>query len=82
MNKSGEPSFEEMLTQLESVVSAVEGGKIGLEEVIGQYEKGMALIKRCRTLLAQAENRIQSIQIAEDGSIRTSPMESPDEGTV
>ncbi|NLX14788.1 MAG: exodeoxyribonuclease VII small subunit [Phycisphaerales bacterium] len=78
MNKSGEPSFEEMLTQLESVISAVEGGKIGLEEVIGQYEKGMALIKRCRTLLAQAENRIQSIQIAEDGSIRTSPMESPD----
>jgi len=80
MSKTEEPSFEEMLTQLETVVSAVEEGKIGLEGVIGQYEKGMKLIQRCRTLLAQAEARIQTLQVAEDGSLRATPMESSGEG--
>ncbi len=75
MSKSEEPSFEEMLSQLEAVVSAVEEGKIGLEEVINQYEKGMKLIQRCRALLTQAEARIQTLQIAEDGSLRATPAE-------
>lgn len=80
MSNTEEPSFEAMLTELEAVVTAVEEGKIGLEEVIDQYEKGMKLIQRGRALLAQAEARIQTLQAAEDGTLRTSSVESPGEG--
>ncbi len=56
------PSFEEALTQLEAIAERIERGEIGLEESIGEYEKGMALVKQCRAILAKAEVRIQKIQ--------------------
>ena len=71
------PTFEKMLSELKSIVSAVEEGKIGLEESIKEYEKGMKLIQRCRKVLADAEARIQKLQIADDGSVSTTPMEEP-----
>ncbi|MHC4442684.1 MAG: exodeoxyribonuclease VII small subunit [Planctomycetota bacterium] len=74
-----EPTFEEMLSELEAIVSAVEEGKIGLEESIDQYEKGMKLIQRCRQVLTNAEARIQKLQVAENGTISTTPMEEPKE---
>ncbi|MFQ5461414.1 MAG: exodeoxyribonuclease VII small subunit [Phycisphaerae bacterium] len=55
------PSFEEALAQLEAIAEQIERGDIGLEESISQYEKGMALVKQCRAILAKAELRIQKI---------------------
>ncbi|UCD27712.1 MAG: exodeoxyribonuclease VII small subunit [Planctomycetota bacterium] len=75
MAKNKEPTFEEMLTQLESIVSAIEEGKIGLQQAIKEYEKGMKLIQSCRKVLTEAEARIQQLQVAEDGSAKTVPME-------
>jgi len=65
-----ELTFEEALAELESIVSAIEQGKIGLEQAISQYEKGMKLIHRCRSVLADAEARIQQLQLADDGTLR------------
>ena len=55
------PTFEQALADLEKIVTDVEQGKIGLEESIDQYEKGMKLIKHCRTILEAAEKRIETI---------------------
>ncbi len=57
-----EPTFEDAMKRLETIVQSIEQGKIGLEDSIKQYEEGMGLIKRCRTVLADAEMKIQHLQ--------------------
>jgi len=70
-------TFEEAQAQLEAIVTAIEQGKIGLEESITQYEKGMKLLRRCRSMLADAEVKIQQLQLTEDGSLNPTPMKPP-----
>lgn len=51
--------FEEALSKLEEIVSQIEAGKVSLEESIDKYGQGIALIKQCRSILDQAEKKIQ-----------------------
>ncbi|MGB0717336.1 MAG: exodeoxyribonuclease VII small subunit [Phycisphaerae bacterium] len=67
-------SFEDSLRELEQIAEKIEGGEIGLEESITQYEKGMALVKHCREILGKAELRIQKLQESENGSAETTDM--------
>jgi len=73
-----ELTFEQALAQLEAIVSAIEQGRIGLEESIAEYEKGMKLIRYCRTVLADAEAKIQQLQLSEDGTLAPTPMPPPE----
>src|SRR5262249_8924672 len=59
-------SFEEALAQLEGIVRDLEDGKIGLEESLARYERGVGLIKRCQSQLRQAEQRIQLLTGVDD----------------
>ncbi len=72
--------FEEALAGLEDIVNAIEQGKIGLEESIGRYEEGMALIRHCRGILAEAELKIQKLQADAEGQLHPEPLEpAPDQ---
>lgn len=62
-----ELSFEEAITDLTDIVDRIEQGRIPLQESLDQYEKGMALIKHCRTILQQAEQRIEKITKEQEG---------------
>ncbi|MCK4913732.1 MAG: exodeoxyribonuclease VII small subunit [Planctomycetes bacterium] len=53
--------FEKAISQLSDIVARIEQGEIPLQDSISQYEKGMALIKHCRTILQKAEKRIEKI---------------------
>ena len=68
------PTFEEALEQLETIAEHIEQGKIGLEESIAQYEKGMALVKQCREILSKAEQKIQQLQERADGTLETTDL--------
>lgn len=57
----GELSFEESIKELTNIVGKIEQGQIPLQDSLEQYEKGMALIKQCRTILQKAEKRIEKI---------------------
>ncbi len=57
----GELSFEESIKELTNIVGKIEQGQIPLQDSLEQYEKGMALIKQCRTILEKAEKRIEKI---------------------
>ena len=70
-------TFEEALKQLETIADQIEQGKIGLEESITKYEKGMALVKRCREILANAESKIQKLQELPDGTLEAGEFERP-----
>ncbi|MEM7578045.1 MAG: exodeoxyribonuclease VII small subunit [Planctomycetota bacterium] len=63
--KPDELSFEESLEQLEGLIERVESGEIGLEEAIAQYERGTALVKRCRSVLDVAEKRIAELTVGQ-----------------
>lgn len=54
--------FEEALKRLEQIVDSIEQGKIGLEDSIKSYEEGMALVRSCRAVLQEAEQKIQYLQ--------------------
>jgi exodeoxyribonuclease VII small subunit len=59
-------SFEQAIKELTSIVEKIEQGEIPLQDSLAQYEKGMALIKHCRTILAKAEKRIETISKEKD----------------
>jgi exodeoxyribonuclease VII small subunit len=64
-------SFEQAIKELTSIVEKIEQGEIPLENSLQQYERGMALIEHCRTILQKAEKRIEKIskeEKPEDGS--------------
>lgn len=53
--------YEEAIEELERIVERMEGGESTLEESLREYARGDALVRRCRQVLDQAEQRIQSI---------------------
>jgi len=63
-------SFEQAIKDLTSIVQRIEQGEIPLENSLQQYERGMALIKHCRTILQKAEKRIEKISKEETSEDR------------
>ena len=57
-----ELSYEEAVERLEAIIDRIESGEIGLEESIAQYERGMALVRRCRDVLDRAQQRIETLE--------------------
>jgi exodeoxyribonuclease VII small subunit len=56
---AGEPiRFERAMAELEATVDALESGGLDLDASLKQYEQGVGLVVRCRTLLEQAERRV------------------------
>lgn len=56
-----EPSFEDALTRVESIIERIETGQIGLEESLTEYERGVHLINLCRARLDQAQQRVEDL---------------------
>jgi exodeoxyribonuclease VII small subunit len=55
------PTFEQAVQALERIIERIESGEIGLEQSITEYERGVALIKRCREVLDRAEQRVEEL---------------------
>lgn len=51
--------FETALTELETIVRALETGEVPLETTLAQFEKGVLLAKRCKELLDEAERKVK-----------------------
>ena len=54
-------TFEDALQRLESLVDAMEGGQLPLEEMLDRYEEGTRLVQLCGEKLAAAEKRIEIV---------------------
>lgn len=54
-------NFEQAITILTDVVEQIEDGQVPLADSIEKYEQGMALIRHCRSILTDAEKRIEKI---------------------
>ena len=69
-----ELTFEQARAELETIITAIEQGKFGLEEMIAQSERAKRLHDHCKRILSEAEARIQRLQLAEDGTPTAVPM--------
>lgn len=54
----GEMTFEDALSQLESIVSELERGETPLEQTIARFERGIALSRRCEDRLNEADRKV------------------------
>ena len=73
-------SFEEALTELEQILTDIEGGSVTLEESLLKYERGNYLIQYCRTVLGAAEKQIELLnKEAESPESESNPTAEPAE---
>lgn len=54
-------SYEQAMTALEEIVSALETNQTPLEESLALFERGQALAKHCAGLLEHAELRVKQL---------------------
>ncbi len=77
-------NFEDALAELEQILSEIEGGQVGLEQSLVKYERGSFLIQHCRSVLGQAEKKIELLSKSADGQLNSEPLdedsEAADEG--
>ncbi len=79
-DRSGEPlSFEQALDRLEKTVARLEGGQLGLDDSLAQYEQGIKYLKHCFRQLERAERRIELLSgVDEQGRVRSEPFGESD----
>lgn len=68
-------TFEQSLTELESVVERLELGDMQLEESLELFERGVSLIRDCRTRLTSAERKIEELTESMNGDLETVEMD-------
>lgn len=56
-----EMSYEDAQAELESIIDRIESGKIGLEDSIAAYERGVALAKHCRAIHQRIEQKFTDL---------------------
>lgn len=56
-----EKSFEENMSELESIVENLEKGDVSLDDAIEEFQKAITLIKNCDSKLKEAETTIAKI---------------------
>jgi exodeoxyribonuclease VII small subunit len=66
-SKAANLSFEAALTNLESIVEAMESGDVPLAELLAQFEEGTKLLKICEARLKAAELKIEQLKKQKDG---------------
>lgn len=73
-NDDSQPTFEESLAELETIVHQLEEGELGLAESLGKYELGVKHLKHCYQLLKAAEQKIELLTgIDASGAAITEP---------
>jgi exodeoxyribonuclease VII small subunit len=79
-DREGEPlSFEQALDRLEKIVARLEGGQLGLDDSLAQYEQGIKYLKHCLRQLERAERKIELLSgVDEQGRVRGEPFGEAD----
>ena len=75
--KSNDLPFEEALKKLETIVEAMESGDLPLETLLAKYEEGARLAQICQVKLAEADLKIQQLEINATGELKLKTL-SPD----
>ncbi len=72
-------TFESMMSRLQALVAKLEEGNLSLEDSIRSFEEGINLVRRCTTVLNQAEQRIQKLTRDASGKPVAEPLGGDEE---
>jgi len=82
---SKQPTFEEAMNGLETVVAELESGELTLDESLAKYEAGVKMYRICHKLLEGAEQKVQLLLKDDEGQFQTTDAalaeENPDNKT-
>ena len=70
-----QPSFDELMGELDALVSKLEGEDLTLDAAIENSEKALDLINACRSRLETAKQRIEKLTDKANGSISVESIE-------
>lgn len=62
-------TFEQSISELEEIVSQLEGGNVTLDESLDLFEKGIKLSKSCQQMLDAAEKKVSILMTNDDGEV-------------
>ena len=87
MAKKKQSHFEAIspaqLKELETIVVKLEGGKLGLEDSLEQYEQGVQHLKQCYQLLRHAERKIELVSgLDAAGNAKTVSLDEDDDTSL
>lgn len=68
-------TFEQSMTRLEEIVAKLEQGDVPLEDALGLFDEGTALMKKCSAMLDKAEQKIVKLTAGEGGRPQESPLD-------
>jgi exodeoxyribonuclease VII small subunit len=67
--------FEEELKDLETIVNQIDAGNLSLEDSIGAFERGVALVKALNSKLDEVDRRVELLTRGAGGELRTALLE-------
>ena len=70
-------TFESAVTELENIVTRMEGGQLSLEQSLTAYKRGAELLKFCQGQLADAQ---QQVKVLEAGALKNFAAADDDHG--
>jgi len=65
--------FEDGMARLEELVTRLEAGDLPLEEALRAFESGVGLVRALNDQLTEAEQRVEVLTRAPDGTPRRRP---------
>ncbi|MCH8836102.1 MAG: exodeoxyribonuclease VII small subunit [Proteobacteria bacterium] len=66
-------SFEDALSQLETIVRQLEDGKGELDQAIKTYERGAQLKRHCEAKLQEAQIKVEKVVLGPEGAVGVEP---------
>jgi exodeoxyribonuclease VII small subunit len=60
-------SYEQALAELETLVQAMEAGRMPLDQLLSSYQRGAQLLQLCRARLQVVEDQVK---LLEDGQLK------------
>lgn len=72
---STQPSFDDGLDRLESLVQQLESGSLSLEDALARFEEGVQLSQALQKQLAEAQRRVEVLKAGLGGEYRADPLD-------
>ena len=74
-SEASAPTFEGALAELESIISAMEGGELPLEQSLSLYRRGTELLQYCQRTLEDAQQQVRIL--TENNTLQNFPGAEP-----
>jgi|TARA_R110002124_G_scaffold51490_1_gene148892 exodeoxyribonuclease VII small subunit len=69
-------SFEQSLTELETIVAHLEQGEVSLDDALKQFERGIKLVRQSQAKLEQAQQKVSILLNEDDAELASFTVES------